>query len=152
MVDVVDKQTRSRMMSGIRGTNTKPEMVLRRALHARGFRFLLHDKRLPGKPDIVLPKWRVVIEVRGCFWHRHHGCPKATMPATRADFWQEKFNANVRRDGANAESLLAAGWRVLIVWECALARGLPEPVMHDVTTFVIGGVHHKVRYREIGAV
>lgn len=152
MVDAVDKQTRSRMMSGIRGTNTKPEMMLRRALHARGFRFRIHDRRLPGKPDIVLPRWRVVIEVRGCFWHRHQGCPKATTPATRPDFWQDKFDANVRRDRANAEALLAAGWRVLIVWECALARRLPEPVLNEVTAFVMGGVHHESRYREIGAV
>lgn len=152
MVDVVDKQTRSRMMSGIRGVNTKPEMLLRRTLHARGFRFRIHDRRLPGKPDIVLPKWRVVIEVRGCFWHRHEGCPKATTPATRPEFWQEKFDANVRRDAANAESLLAAGWRVLIVWECAMGHGLSEAVMREVTEFVTGSAHHEIRYLEIGAV
>lgn len=151
MVDVVDKQTRSWMMSGIRGTNTKPEMMLRRALHARGFRFRIHDRRLPGRPDIVLPKWGVVIEVRGCFWHRHQGCPKATTPATRPDFWQDKFDGNVRRDHANATALMEAGWRVLVVWECALTRGVSESVLDEVTAFVMGGEHHEIRYREIGA-
>lgn len=120
MVDVVDKQTRSRMMAGIRGKNTKPEVLLRKALHAEGFRFLLHDRRLPGRPDIVLPKWNAVIEVHGCFWHRHEGCRFATTPATRPDFWAEKFAANVARDRRNVKLLQAAGWRTAVVWECRL--------------------------------
>ena len=120
MADVVDKQTRSRMMAGIRGKNTKPEIALRKALHAMGFRFRLHDKRLPGRPDIVLPKWKVAIEVHGCFWHRHEGCRYSSTPATRSDFWAEKFAANVARDRRNLEQLLEEGWRTAVVWECWL--------------------------------
>ena len=152
MTDVVDKQTRSRMMSGIKGANTKPELMLRRALHKRGFRFRIHDRRLPGRPDIVLPKWRVVIEVRGCFWHRHEGCPKATTPATNVDFWQEKFLLNVKRDKANCDALLADGWRVLIVWECAIGRVMPEHVIDEVTAFITGNMPNGIRRHEIGAV
>ncbi|TKD13784.1 DNA mismatch endonuclease Vsr [Rhodobacter capsulatus] len=152
MVDVVDKQTRSRMMSGIKGANTKPELLLRRALHARGFRFRTHDPRLPGRPDIVLPKWRVVIEVRGCFWHRHERCPKASTPATNIDFWQTKFQSNVARDKANLDALLAAGWRVLVVWECAIGRLVPEHILDEVTDFVTDAPHNGSRHREIGFV
>lgn len=152
MVDVVDKQTRSRMMSGIKGTNTKPELLLRRALHARGFRFRIHDSRLPGRPDIVLSKWQVVIEVRGCFWHRHEGCPKATIPATNVDFWQEKFLSNVARDRANADALVVAGWRVLVVWECAIGHVMPDYVIDEVTTFVTDGMKAGDRLSEIGAI
>ena len=120
MTDIVDPATRSRMMSGIRGKNTQPELRLRRFLHAEGFRFRLHDKRLPGKPDIVLPKWKVAIQVQGCFWHRHEGCRFATIPATRPEFWAEKFAENVARDRRNLERLQAAGWRTAIIWECWL--------------------------------
>jgi DNA mismatch endonuclease (patch repair protein) len=152
MVDVVDKQTRSRMMSEIKGVNTKPELLLRRALHARGFRFRLHDRRLPGKPDIVLPKWHVVIEVRGCFWHRHEGCRKATTPATNVDFWQKKFHSNVLRDRANVDALLLEGWRVLIVWECAIGRVVSEQVIDEATDFVTDSMQTGIRLHEIGDV
>ncbi|MFY2826573.1 very short patch repair endonuclease [Ruegeria sp. MALMAid1280] len=148
----MDKQTRSRMMSGIKGANTKPELLLRRALHARGFRYKIHDRKLPGRPDIVLPKWRVVIEVRGCFWHRHEGCPKANTPATNAAFWREKFLSNIARDRMNADALLASGWRVLIVWECAIGRILQKNVVDEVTDFVTDGMQTGVRLHEIGAV
>jgi DNA mismatch endonuclease (patch repair protein) len=120
VVDVVDKQTRSKMMAGIRGKDTRPEIRLRMALHANGFRFRLHDKRLPGRPDIVLPKWRVAIEVHGCFWHRHEGCRYASTPATRPEFWAEKFAANVARDKRNIEKLQEAGLRPVVIWECWL--------------------------------
>lgn len=126
MTDIVDRKTRSRMMAGIGGKDTKPELVLRRALHARGFRYRLHAKNLPGKPDIVLPKYRAVIFVHGCFWHRHPGCRYATMPATRPEFWAEKFRGNVERGVRNQDALLKVGWRVAVVWECGLkgtARG-----------------------------
>lgn len=126
MVDVVDKATRSRMMAGIRGRNTKPERVLRRALHARGFRYRLHAKNVPGRPDLVLPKYRAAVFVHGCFWHRHEGCRYTTSPATRSEFWQAKFSANVVRDIAVRDSLLESGWRVATVWECALRQ--PEQV------------------------
>ena len=122
MADIVDRQTRSRMMSGIRGKDTKPEMVLRRALHARGFRYRLHGKGVPGRPDLVLAKHRAVIFVHGCFWHRHEGCRYATTPATRPEFWAEKFAVNVRRDRATCDALVADGWRVATIWECALRK------------------------------
>ena len=122
MTDIVDKQTRSRMMAGIRGANTKPELLLRRALHARGFRYRTHPVDVAGKPDIVLPKYQAVVLVHGCFWHRHESCRFATTPATRRDFWQTKFDANVARDMATHAALLRAGWRVATIWECALRK------------------------------
>lgn len=109
------------MMSGIKGKNTKPELRLRQTLHASGFRFRLHRRDLPGTPDIVLPRHRVAIFVNGCFWHRHKGCRFATIPATRAEFWEEKFRKNVARDQRNLASLGGRGWRVAVVWECALS-------------------------------
>ena len=128
MVDIVDRETRSRMMSGIRGSNTKPELALRRALHAAGFRFRLHDRRLPGKPDIVLPKFHAAVFVHGCFWHRHEGCRFATTPATRPDFWATKFKANAMRDGRALQELAEAKWRVATVWECALRESGAQTV------------------------
>ncbi|PLL10126.1 very short patch repair endonuclease [Tabrizicola sp. TH137] len=126
MTDIVDQETRSRMMSGIRGKNTRPELALRRALHARGFRFRLHSGKVHGRPDLVLPKHRAVVFVHGCFWHRHEGCRYATVPATRPEFWRAKFDANAARDSAVRTSLLEEGWRVATVWECALRK--PEQV------------------------
>jgi DNA mismatch endonuclease, patch repair protein len=122
MTDIVDQQTRSRMMSGIRGKNTKPELALRRALHARGFRFRLHSSKVHGQPDLVLPKHRAVVFVHGCFWHRHEGCRYTTSPSTRPEFWQAKFEANVARDSVVHRTLLEDGWRVATVWECALRK------------------------------
>ena len=118
MVDVVDAATRSRMMAGIRAKNTKPEAIIRKGLHARGLRYSLHPKRLPGKPDIVLPKWRVVIFVHGCFWHRH-GCHLSKTPSSNTTFWEDKLAANERRDALVQQELAAAGWRIAVVWECA---------------------------------
>lgn len=122
MTDIVDQQTRSRMMSGIRGKNTKPELALRRTLHVRGFRFRLHSSKVHGRPDLVLPKHGAVVFVHGCFWHRHEGCRYTTTPATRPEFWQAKFDANVARDSAVRAKLLEDGWRVATVWECALRK------------------------------
>lgn len=124
MVDVVDKATRSRMMSGIRGKDTKPELVVRRYLHCRGLRFRLHVDDLPGKPDIVLSRFRKVVFVHGCFWHQHAGCKYATMPNTRADFWANKLSDNVARDQYQIAALEGLGWGVLIVWECELRNGV----------------------------
>lgn len=121
-MDIVSAKKRSEMMSGIKGRNTRPEMLVRSYLHAKGFRFRLHLRDLPGSPDLVLPKYRACIFVHGCFWHRHQGCRYATTPATRADFWVQKFEGNVTRDHRNVQSLLDAGWRVLIVWECGLRQ------------------------------
>lgn len=122
MTDIVDQQTRSRMMSGIRAKNTKPELALRRALHAHGFRFRLHSDKVHGRPDLVLPKHRAVMFVHGCFWHRHEGCSYCTTPSTRPEFWRAKFDANIARDSAVRRILLADGWRVATVWECALRK------------------------------
>lgn len=117
--DVVNAATRSRMMSGIRGKDTKPELVVRRGLHALGFRYRLHDRRLPGKPDMVLPRWRAAIQINGCFWHGHD-CGLFRWPGTRQEFWRSKIGRNVERDREVEAALDRAGWRVLTVWECAL--------------------------------
>lgn len=127
-MDVVDAATRSRMMSGIRGTNTTPELQVRRGLHALGFRFRLHDKRLPGRPDVVLPRWEAVVFVNGCFWHAHHGCRYFRIPATRTTFWEAKLIGNAERDQKNLDLLAQAGWRTAVVWECALRQAPEETV------------------------
>lgn len=122
MADIVDRATRSRMMSGIRARNTKPEIAVRSFLHRSGLRFRLHTKSLPGKPDLVLPRWRAVVFVNGCFWHRHPGCPKAYTPKSNRRFWMAKFRANVARDTAAARTLSEAGWRVFTIWECEVTE------------------------------
>lgn len=120
------------LMARVKGTNTKPELIVRRVLHAMGRRFRLHRDDLPGRPDIVLPRYRIAIFVHGCFWHRHPGCRGTTTPKTRADFWNAKFDGNVARDRSAEMALQAAGWKVLVVWECetkdvpALAEMLAE--------------------------
>lgn len=105
-------------MSGIKGRNTKPELLVRSYLHKRGLRFRLHDKTLPGKPDLVFRKRRAVVEVRGCFWHQHPDCRLAYMPSSNSAFWMEKLQRNVERDRRNELALKAGGWRVFVVWEC----------------------------------
>jgi DNA mismatch endonuclease, patch repair protein len=119
-MDTVDTETRSRMMRGIRGKDTKPELAVRKLLHASGFRFRLHDVKLPGKPDIVLSRHKLCIFVHGCFWHRHNGCKYTTFPKSRVDFWKKKFDETVVRDAKNISSLLGNGWRVLELWECGI--------------------------------
>lgn len=106
-------------MAAIRGTDTKPELIIRRGLHVRGFRYSLHNRKLPGRPDLVLPKYRAVIFINGCFWHGHD-CPLFKWPKSRKDFWRDKINGNVERDDVNSQKLSAAGWRIAKVWECAL--------------------------------
>lgn len=120
MVDFLSPSERSERMSRIRSSNTSPELALRRALHALGFRFRLHRKDLPGKPDIVLPRYKTVVFVHGCFWHRHAGCKVASTPKTNTAFWEQKFERNTARDERNAALLQALGWKVLVVWECEL--------------------------------
>lgn len=120
MTDRLSPTHRSWNMSRIRGKDTAPELRLRSLLHRSGFRFRLHDRSLPGKPDLVLPKYRTAIFVHGCFWHRHPGCAGATTPSTRRDFWLEKLEGNVSRDERNRLALEAAGWNVIVVWECEL--------------------------------
>lgn len=122
MADIVDRATRSRMMAGIRGRDTKPEIVVRRYLHRNGFRFRLQGRRLPGRPDIVLPKHAAVVLVHGCFWHSHKGCKYAYKPKSNEAFWREKLADNAARDDSNGRRLVELGWRVFTVWECEIDR------------------------------
>ena len=119
-MDVHDKKTRSYNMSQIKGKNTKPEELVRKYLFAHGFRYRKNDKRLPGSPDIVLPKYRTAIFVNGCFWHGHAGCKYFVWPENNADFWKEKIQRNIERDNSNYCKLQNLGWKVLVVWECGL--------------------------------
>ncbi|OWY26929.1 very short patch repair endonuclease [Herbaspirillum robiniae] len=121
-MDIVDSTIRSRMMANIRSKDTKPEMAVRRYLHANGFRYRLHDRQLPGKPDLSLPKYRTVIFVHGCFWHQHESCNRAYMPSSRKEIWQNKFANNKRRDVRVIQELGELGWRVIVIWECGLAK------------------------------
>lgn len=120
MTDRISKEHRSWNMSRIRGKDTKPEIIVRSLLHKIGYRFRLHRKDLPGKPDIVLPKYKTVIFVHGCFWHRHRGCRFAYTPKSRKKFWKKKFEQNIERDKQVKKELRKAGWNVLIVWECEI--------------------------------
>ena len=137
MADVVDKATRSRMMAGIKGKDTKPEMLIRSELHRRGFRFRKNVKDLPGKPDIVLPKYKAVIMVNGCFWHGHK-CRFFKWPSTREEFWKNKIQENIRRDERNISDLNSAGWRVFLVWECEMKGhgGSVEEVVRNFVSWV----------------
>jgi DNA mismatch endonuclease (patch repair protein) len=137
MADTVDKATRSRMMAGIRGKDTKPEMAIRSALHSAGFRYRLHVAGLPGRPDVVFPKYRAVIFVHGCFWHRHPDCWWTTTPSSNALFWAEKFDQNVARDNRNIACLKKMGWRVAIVWECTLRAQSQEKVVVAIEQWLI---------------
>lgn len=125
--DIVAPAVRSRMMAGIRDRNTKPELTIRSALHRLGYRFRLHRRDLPGKPDLVFSKYRAVILVHGCFWHGH-GCHLFKWPATRSEFWQEKINSNIARDRENLLALADDGWRVATIWECALKGRARLPI------------------------
>lgn len=140
MADVLTPELRRLNMSRIRGRDTKPEMLIRRGLHARGLRFRLHRRDLPGRPDIVLPSRKAVLFVHGCFWHGHD-CPLFRMPATRPDFWREKIAANRLRDAAAVAALSGLGWRVSVVWECALrgaGRLSPEILLDRLVEFIAG--------------
>ena len=118
MADVVDRETRSRMMAAVRTRHTAPEMRVRKYVHAAGLRYRLHVRSLPGAPDIVLPKYRTVIFVHGCFWHQHEHCVKAKLPTTNLSFWSEKLAGNAHRDRLAQQALRAEGWKVFTVWEC----------------------------------
>jgi len=126
MTDVHDKKTRSYNMSRIKAKNTKPEMLVRRFLHAHGFRYKLHDKKLPGKPDIVLPKYKTIIFIHGCFWHGHKGCRYYVVPKTRTEWWLNKINANIANDIKAAKALKKEGWKIITVWECKLKTAKAE--------------------------
>lgn len=120
MTDIVDPATRSKIMASIRGENTKPELLVRSGLHQLGVRFRLHSRELPGSPDLVFPKYRTALFVHGCFWHRHDSCRLAYTPSANGQKWGEKFKANVERDRRQIALLQQAGWRVFVIWECAL--------------------------------
>ena len=134
MTDVHTQEQRSYNMSRIRGYDTLPEKKLRSLLHRRGFRFRLHDKGLPGRPDIVLPKYRSVIFVHGCFWHRHPECRYATTPESRSDFWRDKFARNVERDRKNITLLEKEGWYPIVIWECELKNDADAVLEYISTT------------------
>lgn len=128
MADIVTPEKRSQMMAGIRGKNTTPEVVIRKALFARGWRYRLHDRRLPGKPDLVFPRLKAVVFVDGCFWHGHT-CNLFRLPSTRADFWKEKIGRNRQRDIEVRRALEGLGWRHLTVWECAIKGRTRLPIV-----------------------
>lgn len=137
VADIFGREKRREIMSRIRGRDTKPEMVVRRIAHGLGFRFRLHRRDLPGRPDIVFPRYRAVILVHGCFWHRHPGCKYAYSPKTRVQFWEEKFKNNVERDSRNERALRDLGWRTMVVWECEVKDH--EQVAERIVSY-LGGV------------
>jgi DNA mismatch endonuclease, patch repair protein len=147
MIDVVDRVTRSRMMAGIRGKDTKPELDLRRALHRKGLRYRLHVPGLPGRPDIVMPRHQAIIEIHGCFWHRHSNCPFCTTPASNSGFWKPKFAETIKRDKRNLEALWKLGWRVAVVWECSIKEKGAEAV----STKLAKWLQSKGRFMEISS-
>ncbi|MBX3654817.1 MAG: DNA mismatch endonuclease Vsr [Ramlibacter sp.] len=147
MVDVVDPATRSRMMAGIGGRNTKPELLVRKGLHAKGFRYVLGGAGLPGRPDIVLPGRQVAIFVHGCFWHNHQ-CHLSKLPGTNRPFWENKLNTNQNRDMIALLSLLSAGWRVATIWECATrgksAMSKLDPAVDQIARWILSTPADKV--------
>jgi DNA mismatch endonuclease, patch repair protein len=132
MADVHDKQTRSYNMSMIKGKNTKPELLVRKYLHSKGLRFRLHDSKLPGKPDIVLSKYHTVVQVHGCFWHKHQGCKYFVIPKTRTDWWLDKINRTVKRDKENIIKVDLLGWKTVVVWECELKKEKMESTLKQI--------------------
>ncbi|MDO5149509.1 MAG: very short patch repair endonuclease [Oscillospiraceae bacterium] len=129
-MDVHDKKTRSYNMSQIKSKNTKPEEIVCKYLFSRGFRYRKNDKRYPGKPDIVLPKYKTVIFVNGCFWHKHEGCRYFVVPKSNTEFWMNKINRNAERDAENTKKLIDMGWKVVTVWECDLKKGKKENTLN----------------------
>ena len=120
MADIVTPDVRSRMMAGIKGKDTKPELLIRKLLFAKGFRYRLHVKDLPGKPDLVFPRYRAVVFIHGCFWHRHGRCPLTRWPKSKLEFWKPKLEANKKRDRKNLSKLHSMHWEVLVIWECEI--------------------------------
>lgn len=134
-MDIWDKEKRSKVMSNIRSKDTKPEITVRKLLYSRGFRYRLHVKNLPGKPDIVLRKFNAVIFVHGCFWHLHEGCRDGTIPKTRTEYWKKKLFGNKERDEKHIKALLSLGWRVLQIWECEVEKD-PEKTLKKIINFL----------------
>ena len=136
-MDVHDKKTRSYNMSCIKGKNTKPEEIVRKYLFSQGFRYRKNDKRLPGTPDIVLPKYRTVIFVNGCFWHGHQGCRYFVVPKTNTDFWMNKIDTNRIRDQKKISELEAMGWKVIVIWECELKKDIVEITLNKLVGLLL---------------
>lgn len=132
MADVHTPAQRSYNMSRVRSKDTKPELIVRKFLHANGFRYRLHDKKLPGKPDVVLPKYKTIIFVHGCFYHGHEGCRYFVVPKTRTDWWLDKINGNKRRDTENEAKLVADGWRIITIFECGLKPKTKEATLQKI--------------------
>lgn len=139
MADVHTKETRSYNMSRIKGKDTKPEMLVRKFLHNKGYRYRLHEKKLPGKPDIVLPKYKIIINIHGCFWHGHDGCRYFVIPKTRTEWWQQKINRNKELDDQNYQKLTQAGWKVLTIFECELKVKSRDLTYDKVLKFIDSG-------------
>ena len=137
MVDKFSKETRSRIMSRIKGKDTKPEIIVRRFLFSKGLRFRKNDKRYPGSPDIVLPKYNTVVFVHGCFWHLHEGCKYAKIPKSNVEFWENKLYRNRERDECNQKELEDRGWNVITVWECQLKKGKRERTLEELYVNII---------------
>jgi len=137
MADRFCKEHRSWLMSRVRGRDTGPERIVRSMLHRLGFRYRLHDPGLPGRPDLVLPKYRAVVFVHGCFWHRHRGCRRAATPKTNTQFWRRKFQKNRMRDERNRRKLSALGWKVVLIWECQVYAD-PHRAVGDAVTSIMG--------------
>jgi len=142
MADRIDTAARSRTMAAIRSKNTRPEKWVRSALHRQGFRFRLHNKKLPGSPDLVLKKYHAVIFINGCFWHQHEGCAAAHLPKTRTDFWQNKFARNVVRDQKVLYQLKILGWRTAIVWECGLKKKCRDDTLQHLQAWLNGSTEY----------
>ncbi|WDF78411.1 very short patch repair endonuclease [Mucilaginibacter sp. KACC 22773] len=136
MADVHSKETRSYNMSQIKGKNTKPELLVRKFLHKNGFRYRLHVKDMPGKPDIVLPKYKTVIFIHGCFWHGHEGCRYYVVPKTRTEWWLNKINGNTVNDSKAETALIAAGWNIIKIWECELKKTTIENTLTTLITSI----------------
>lgn len=134
MADVHSTETRSYNMSRIRSKDTKPEMLVRRFLHKNGFRYRLHVKDLPGKPDIVLPKYKTVIFIHGCFWHGHEGCKYYVVPKTRTEWWVEKIEKNKAKDLESEKKLVAVGWKVINIWECTIKNDATDSTLYQMST------------------
>ena len=137
-MDVLTSEQRSYNMSRIRGRDTKPEEIVRKFLFSKGLRYRKNDKRYPGEPDIVLPRYRTVIFVNGCFWHRHEGCADFSLPKTNRAFWEDKLAANVRRDQQNKEKLSEMGWHVIVVWECELKKNVRLENLEQLYQNIVG--------------
>ena len=138
MADVHTPEQRSYNMSRIRSKNTKPEEMVRKFLFSKGFRYRKNDTRLPGKPDIVLPKYKTVIFVNGCFWHGHEGCRYFVWPKNNAEFWEEKITGNIQRDKHNHQLLANQGWRIIEIWECQLKRSVADNTLQNLVLQIIG--------------